>query len=82
MPALTNAFMEIDGQPHKVRQKHINFGLAIDVERKDGSRSLLVPNIKEAETLDFKSFFAAYNDMIRKVKSNKIEPDDFMETTA
>ena len=82
MPALTNVFMEIDDQPHKVRQKHINFGLAIDVERKDGSRSLLVPNIKEAETLDFKSFFAAYNDMIRKVKSNTIEPDDFMGTTA
>jgi 2-oxoglutarate dehydrogenase E1 component len=82
MPALTNAFMEIDGQPHKVRQKHINFGLAVDVERKDGSRSLLVPNIKEAEIMDFKGFFAAYNDMIRKVKSNTIEPDDFMGTTA
>ena len=81
-PALTMAYMEIDGKPHKIRQKHINFGLAIDVERKDGSRSLLVPNIKESETLDFKSFFAAYNDMIRKVKSNKIEPDDFMGTTA
>jgi len=82
MPALTNTYMEIDGQPHKVHQKHINFGLAIDVERKDGSRSLLVPNIKESETLDFKGFFAAYNDMLRKVKTNTIEPDDFMGTTA
>jgi 2-oxoglutarate dehydrogenase E1 component len=82
MPALTNAYMEIDGQPHKVRQKHINFGLAVDVERKDGSRSLLVPNIKESESLDFKGFFAAYNEMLRKVKTNTIEPDDFMGTTA
>jgi 2-oxoglutarate dehydrogenase E1 component len=82
MPALTNAYMEVDGKPHRIRQKNINFGLAVDVERKDGSRSLLVPNIKEAETLDFKGFFAAYNDMIRKVKSNTIEPDDFMGTTA
>ena len=82
MPAMTRAFMEIDGQPHKVRQKHINFGLAVDIERKDGSRSLLVPNIKESETLDFERFFAAYNDMLRKVKSNKIEPDDYMGTTA
>jgi 2-oxoglutarate dehydrogenase E1 component len=81
IPALTTAFMEIDGQPNKVRQKHINFGLAVDVERKDGSRSLLVPNIKESETLDFKAFFAAYNEMLRKVKSNTIEPDDFMGTT-
>jgi 2-oxoglutarate dehydrogenase E1 component len=82
MPALTKAYMEIDGQPNRVRQKHINFGLAVDVERKDGSRSLLVPNIKESETLDFKGFFAAYNDMLRKVKTNTIEPDDFMDTTA
>jgi 2-oxoglutarate decarboxylase len=82
IPALTIAYMEIDGKPHKIRQKHINFGLAIDVERKDGSRSLLVPNIKESETLDFEGFFAAYNEMIRKVKSNKIVPDDFMGTTA
>jgi 2-oxoglutarate dehydrogenase E1 component len=82
MPALTMAYMEIDDKPHKVHQKHINFGLAVDVERKDGSRSLLVPNIKESETLDFMRFFAAYNDLIRKVKSNKIEPDDFMGTTA
>ena len=82
MPALTIAYMEIDGQPHKVRQKHINFGLAVDVERKDGTRSLLVPNIKESEALDFEGFFAAYNEMLRKVKSNTIEPDDFMGTTA
>ena len=73
--------MEIDGQPHKFRQKHINFGLAIDVERKDGSRSLMVPNIKESELLDFKGFFAAYNEMVRKVKTNTIEPDDFTGTS-
>jgi len=81
MPALTTAYMEIEGEPHKVRQKHINFGLAVDVQRKDGSRSLLVPNIKESDQLDFKGFFAAYNEMIRKVKTNSIEPDDFMGTS-
>jgi len=81
MPALTQAYMEIDGQPSKVRHKHINFGLAVDVQRKDGSRSLMVPNIKEAELLDFKGFFSAYNDMLRKVKTNTITPDDFMGTT-
>lgn len=81
VPALTNAFTEIDGEPHKIKNQHINFGLAIDVERKDGSRSLLVPNIKHADTLNFNEFFSAYNDMLRKVKANKIEPDDFMGTT-
>jgi len=81
MPALSTAYMEIDGQPHKFRHRHINFGLAVDVQRKDGSRSLLVPNIKESERLDFKDFFAAYNEMIRKVKTNLIEPDDFLGTS-
>jgi 2-oxoglutarate dehydrogenase E1 component len=80
MPAMTTSFMDIDGVPHRVSTKHINFGLAIDVTRKDGSRSLLVPNLKNSETYDFNGFFSAYNDMIRKVKSNKIEPDDFMGT--
>ena len=80
VPALGNAYREIDGQPHKIKNMHTNFGLAIDVERKDGSRSLLVPNIKHADLMTFNEFFSAYNEMIRKVKANKIEPDDFMGT--
>ena len=39
-----------------------------------------MPNIKQADTLDFNGFFSSYNDMIRKVKTNKIEPDDFLGT--
>ncbi|KPL14747.1 MAG: alpha-ketoglutarate decarboxylase [Bacteroides sp. SM23_62] len=80
MPVMVNAYMEVDGAPHRVRNGHINFGLAVDVERKDGTRSLLVPNIKQADMLQFDAFFSAYNDLLRKVRSNKIEPDDFMET--
>jgi 2-oxoglutarate dehydrogenase E1 component len=78
---MTTSFMEVDGVPHKVIQRHINFGLAVDVERKDKSRSLLVPNIKIADTLDFNMFFSAYNELLRKVKTNTIEPDDFLGTT-
>ena len=81
MPAMTTSFMEIEGKPHKVNQAHINFGLAVDVERKDGSRSLLVPNIRQADILDFNQFFSAYNELLRKVKTNTIEPDDFLGTT-
>lgn len=80
-PALQNSFREIDGQPHKIQSANVNFGLAVDLVRKDGSRSLLVPNIKNAEKMDFDRFFAAYNDIIRKVKKNQIEPDDFAGTT-
>jgi 2-oxoglutarate decarboxylase len=81
MPVMTTSFLSIEGAAHKIRPKHFNFGLAVDVERKDGTHSLLVPNIKQAEQLDFIAFFTAYNELLRKVKTNTIEPDDFMDTT-
>src|SRR5205807_9035641 len=49
--------------------------------RSDGSRTLLVPCIKQAATLDFHRFLLAYEDLVRKVRSNKVTPDDFAGTT-
>ncbi|HWL66731.1 MAG TPA: multifunctional oxoglutarate decarboxylase/oxoglutarate dehydrogenase thiamine pyrophosphate-binding subunit/dihydrolipoyllysine-residue succinyltransferase subunit, partial [Actinomycetota bacterium] len=80
-PAMKSSFTEIDGVPHVVHRKEVNFGLAVDVEKADGSRILLVPNIKGAEQLDFAGFWSAYEELIRKVKSNKLSPEDFAETT-
>ncbi len=80
VPAMKNSYMELDSIPNKAWQEHVNFGLAVDVTRKDGSRSLLVPNIKRSDELGFNGFFSAYNEMLRKVKANKIEPDDFIGT--
>ena len=40
------AFTVIDGKPHVIKRKSVNIGLAIDIEKKDGSRSLLVPSTK------------------------------------
>jgi len=54
----------------------------VDTERPDGSRSLLVPNVKNADQLDFAGFFAAYEELIRKVRTNKLAPEDFAGTTA
>jgi 2-oxoglutarate dehydrogenase E1 component len=81
VPALNSTFHEIDGKPHVVRHKNVNLGLAVDLQRKDGSRTLLVPNIRNAETIDFAGFHAAYEDVIRKVRSGKVTPDDFDGTT-
>ena len=64
-----------------MRHEHLGLGLAVDVEKGDGSRSLLVPCIKDADTLDFDGFYAAYEDVIRKVRSNKLAPDDFSGVT-
>ena len=60
---------------------HVNLGLAVDVEKSDGTRTLLVPVIKDADTLDFRGFWGAYEDLIRKVRTNKLTPDDFAGAT-
>jgi multifunctional 2-oxoglutarate metabolism enzyme len=82
MPVMNSSFVEgPDGKPRVVRHDHIGLGLAVDVEKADGSRTLLVPCIKNADTLDFKAFWMAYEDIIRKVRNNKLAPDDFAGTT-
>ncbi|HVL80466.1 MAG TPA: multifunctional oxoglutarate decarboxylase/oxoglutarate dehydrogenase thiamine pyrophosphate-binding subunit/dihydrolipoyllysine-residue succinyltransferase subunit, partial [Actinomycetota bacterium] len=81
VPVMNSAYVEADGDGYVVRHEHVNLGLAVDVERKDGSRTLLVPNIRDADTLDFEGFWTAYEDVIRKVRANKITPADFAGTT-
>jgi 2-oxoglutarate dehydrogenase E1 component len=81
VPSMNSSFVEHDGQQAVVHHEHVNLGLAVDFERKDGSRTLLVPNIKNADTLDFNAFHAAYEEMIGKVRSGKLSPDDFAGTT-
>ena len=81
-PALNSAYATEGGKPVVVRHQHVNLGLAVDVQKRDGTHSLLVPNVKEAETLDFAGFLRAYEDLIVKVRGNKISPDDFAGTTA
>ena len=65
-PALNSAFATEDGKPVVVRHQHVNLGLAVDVQRRDGTHSLLVPNVKDAETLDFAGFWRAYEDADRE----------------
>jgi multifunctional 2-oxoglutarate metabolism enzyme len=82
VPAMAATYaQDPDGKPRVVRHDHIGLGLAVDVERSGGSRTLLVPCIKNADTLDFKAFWMAYEDLIRKVRNNKLSPDDFTGTT-
>ena len=52
-PGMNSSFGLVDGQPAVVRHQHVNLGLAIDQQKPDGTRSLMVPNIKSADTLDF-----------------------------
>ena len=75
------SFTNASGTPSVVRHEHVNLGLAIDMQKTDGSRSLVVPNIKQADTLDFAAFHAAYEDLIRRARANKLTVDDFAGTT-
>jgi 2-oxoglutarate dehydrogenase E1 component len=70
-----------DGKPRVVRQQNVNLGLAVDLEKSDGSRTLVVPVVKAAETMSFAEFVAAYEDLIRKVRTNKLGPDDYKGAT-
>jgi 2-oxoglutarate decarboxylase len=84
VPALNSAFVsdaDGTGKPGVIHHKHVGLGLAVDQEKSDGSRTLLVPCIKDADTLDFRSFVLAYEDLVRKIHTNKIAPDDFAGTT-
>jgi multifunctional 2-oxoglutarate metabolism enzyme len=81
MPSLNQAFAERDGQPHRTARSQINLGIAVDVPGKDGSRALMVPNIKGAAGLDFPQYLAAYNSLIARARTNRLTPADFQGTT-
>ena len=81
MPGMRSLFVEIEGAPHRFTAEHVNFGVAIDVERRDGTRGLVVPSVKHAETLEFATFFAAYNELIRRSQAGQLTPEDFADTT-
>ena len=80
-PRLNDAFGGAPGEPERIVRKEINFGLAIDVEKKDGTRSLLVPNVKGAEKLRFSEFLRAMDDVIARGRGGKLAIADFQGTT-
>ena len=81
VPSMNNGFTIIDGKPNILIRKNVNLGLAIDIERKDGSRSLLVPNIKAANKLNFIEFWQAYEGIVIRSRKGTIDPAEFLGTT-
>lgn len=80
-PSQNVFYAEVDGKPSVVAPAHINLGIAIDMPKPDGSRALLVPSIKRADTLTFGEFLASYEDLVRRARGNKLTPADFQGTT-
>ena len=84
IPAMNASFVEaVDkkGTPGVKHHEHVGLGLAVDVQRPDGTRNLLVPVIRDADTLDFRGFLLAYEDLVRKVHAGSFGADDFVGAT-
>ena len=80
-PSQNVFYDEIDGKPAAITPANINFGLAIDIPKPDGTRALLVPNIKRAQRLNFAEFLVAYEELVKKARDNKLTAEDFAGTT-
>ncbi|MDH3226608.1 MAG: multifunctional oxoglutarate decarboxylase/oxoglutarate dehydrogenase thiamine pyrophosphate-binding subunit/dihydrolipoyllysine-residue succinyltransferase subunit [Thermoleophilia bacterium] len=70
-----------DGDPHRLEREFVNIGLAVDVERKDGSRSLLVPVVESAQAMTFQQFVDAFDDLVTRARDGKIKPDELRGAT-
>ena len=78
MPVMATHFAEIDGKPHRMVDGQVNLGLAVDVEKKDGSRTLMVPVIRDAGRLPFDAFLEAYDGLVEKARTNTLTADDLV----
>jgi len=76
LPAMAHHFTDVDGKPHRVDDGQVNLGIAVDVEKKDGSRTLMVPVIRDAGARSFKDFKAAFDDLIVRARDNALTADD------
>ncbi|MDE3129914.1 MAG: 2-oxo acid dehydrogenase subunit E2, partial [Acidobacteriota bacterium] len=76
MPVMAHHFLTSGGAPYRVDDGGVNLGLAVDVEKKDGSRTLMVPVIRAAGALDFRQFLDAYNALVEKARTNTLTADD------
>jgi multifunctional 2-oxoglutarate metabolism enzyme len=78
VPAMTRTFAETDdGKPAVLERDGFGLGLAVDVQNDDGSRSLLVPVIQDVHGMSFEAFLRAYEDVIRRIRTRKLDPAMF-----
>ncbi len=78
MPVMSEHYAEIDGKPQRVRDGAVNLGLAVDVEKKDGTRTLMVPVIRDAGGLPFDRFLEAYDALVGGARTNTLGADDLV----
>ncbi len=80
-PSLNDSFVKKDGKYYRQVNNEINIGVAVDIEKKNGERLLLVPNLKDAGSMNFSEFIEKLSDLITRAKNNKITLDELEGTT-
>lgn len=80
-PQLNDGYAQVDGTSTRLKRANVNLGVAIDLTKKDGTRTLLVPNIKNANRLSFSEFLSAYDDVVKRAREGKLQIPDFQGTT-
>ena len=80
-PVMGTGFNVIDGKPHKLVREAVNLGLAVDVERKDGSRSLLVPVVRDSAAAGFEGFRTQFDDLVGRTRAGQVKPDELRGAT-
>ena len=75
MPVMAHHFAELDGKPARVDDGAVNLGIAVDVEKRDGSHTLMVPVIRDAGRLSFPDFVAAFAELIAGARDNSLTAD-------
>jgi 2-oxoglutarate dehydrogenase E1 component len=78
MPVMSHHFAEIDGKPNRVDDGQVNLGLAVDVELKNGSHTLLVPVLRGADRMDFAQFLASYDALVAGARKRDLSADDLV----
>ncbi|TFC81723.1 multifunctional oxoglutarate decarboxylase/oxoglutarate dehydrogenase thiamine pyrophosphate-binding subunit/dihydrolipoyllysine-residue succinyltransferase subunit, partial [Cryobacterium sp. TmT2-59] len=80
-PSQNVYYNEIDGKPSVIAPAHVGLGIAIDLPKPDGTRSLMVPALKRADTMTFGEYLASYEDLVTRARKNKLTADDFSGAT-
>ncbi|MDR1292314.1 MAG: 2-oxo acid dehydrogenase subunit E2 [Clostridiales Family XIII bacterium] len=68
-PMVNSSFMG----DHILLKGAVNIGLAVSL----GENGLIVPNIKNVQTLDFEGIVARRADLVSKARSGSLKPDEF-----
>jgi 2-oxoglutarate decarboxylase len=76
MPVMARHFESIEGRPHVIDDGAVNLGIAVDVERADGTRTLLVPVIRDAARLSFPEFRSTFDDLVERTREGGLTADD------